>query len=112
MNRIVENKNQLVSLILVLIGFQICYGFGIINPSNINWLMSAYHDWGQHYLGWAYFQHEPWHFPLGHIDNFNYPAGTNVGYTDSIPLLAIIFKTFSFLLPDTFQYFGLWLLTV
>ncbi|MEC4003521.1 DUF6311 domain-containing protein [Flavobacterium sp. SUN052] len=110
MYKTLKNKTYLFSAIIVLIGFQLVYGLEIIFPSNINWIMSAYHDWGQHYLGWAYFRSEPWHFPLGHIENYNYPAGTNVGYTDSIPLLAIFFKTFSFLLPETFQYLGIWLL--
>ena len=73
--------------------------------------MAAYHDWGTHYLGWANYQHESWHFPIGHIENYNYPSGTNIGFTDSIPLFAIFFKLFSSLLPDTFQYFGLWLLS-
>lgn len=114
MNKIIEfikkEKIYFISFALIIFGFHICYGINIVYPSNINWLMSAYHDWGQHYLGWAYFQNEPWHFPLGRIENFNYPAGTNVGYTDSIPLLAVFFKIFSFLLPDTFQYLGIWLL--
>jgi hypothetical protein len=33
-----------------------------------------------------------------------------VVYTDSIPLLAIPFKFLNFLLPNAFQYFGLWVL--
>lgn len=109
-NRLTEKQTYLVSFLIILTGFQVCYGLHVILPGNTDWLMSAYHDWGQHYLGWAYFRNEPWHFPLGHIDHFNYPAGTNVGYTDSIPLLALFFKSVSFLLPDTFQYLGMWLL--
>ncbi len=111
MDKLLSNKIYFISIVLIVVGFQLVYGLEIILPTNINWIMSAYHDWGQHYLGWAYFRSEPWHLPLGHIDNFNYPAGTNVGYTDSIPLLAIFFKAISFLLPDTFQYLGIWLLT-
>ena len=110
MNKLLERKSEIISLVLILLGFNVVYGLEVIVPSNINWLMSAYHDWGQHYLGWAFYKEEPWHFPLGHIDNFNYPAGTNIGYTDSIPLLAMFFKLFSFILPDNFQYFGVWLL--
>ena len=62
--------------------------------------MSMYHDWGQHYLGWAYYRDADWSFPLGKMDNFYYPVGTNVGFTDSIPLLAFVFKIFSFLLQS------------
>jgi hypothetical protein len=99
-----------ISFIVLIAFFHYIYGLHILNPSNINWLLSANHDWGTHYLGWANFQNEPWHFPLGHIENYNYPAGSNVGYTDSIPLLALLFKSLSFLLPEEFQYFGFWLL--
>lgn len=106
-----NHKFLAISIVLNLIIFQLSYGFQIIIPTNINWLMTVYHDWGQHYLGWAYFRAEPWHFPIGSIENYNFPAGTNVGFTDSIPLLAIIFKLFSFLLSDTFQYFGIWFLS-
>lgn len=105
-----SNKLVLITLFLLILVFHINYGIEVVFPSSTNWIMSAYQDWGQHYLGWAYFREEPWTFPLGHINNFNYPAGTTVGYTDSIPLLAVIFKSVSFLLPETFQYLGLWLL--
>lgn len=108
-DKIFKKKVYLIALILITIGFHFSYGLKILLPGNINWLLSVYHDWGQHYLGWAYFREEPWHFPLGHVDNYNYPAGTNVGFTDSIPLLALFFKTVSFLLPKTFQYLGFWL---
>jgi hypothetical protein len=99
----------LLSTIGVIIIFQICYGLAILRPSNINWLMTARHDWGTHYLGWAFYKNEPWHFPLGKILGYNYPVGTNVGFTDSIPLMAIFFKLFAPLLSGDFQYFGIWL---
>jgi hypothetical protein len=99
----------LLTTIGVIIIFQICYGLGVMWPSNINWLMTARHDWGTHYLGWAFYKNESWHFPLGKVLGYNYPVGTNVGFTDSIPLLAIFFKLFAPLLPEDFQYFGVWL---
>ncbi|MFD0990557.1 DUF6311 domain-containing protein [Mariniflexile jejuense] len=94
------------AILLCLLIFQICYGLEIIIPTNINWLLSAYHDWGQHYLGWTYFRSAPWGFPLGDMYNYYYPLGTNVGFTDSIPLLALILKPFSELFPEDFQYLG------
>ncbi len=69
----------------------------------------ARHDWGTHYLGWAFYKNEPWHFPLGKVMGYNYPVGTNVGFTDSIPLLAIFFKLLAPVLSNDFQYFGIWL---
>ena len=97
------------STLAVIILFQISYGLACLQPSNISWLMTVRHDWGTHYLGWAFYKNEPWHFPLGKVTGYNYPVGTNVGFTDSIPLLAIFFKLFSPLLSHEFQYFGIWL---
>jgi hypothetical protein len=93
----------------VIVFYLTYYGSVTLLPTNINWLMSARHDWGTHYLGWAFYKNEPWHFPLGKVTNYYYPLSTNVGFTDSIPLLAIFFKVFAPLLPADFQYFGIWL---
>lgn len=106
---IVNNYNVFL-FIITLVFFQICYGLEIVNPTNINWIMSAYHDWGQHYLGWAFYRNDPWSFPLGNIESYNYPVGTNIGFTDSIPLFGLLLKPFSSFLPEDFQYIGLWLL--
>jgi hypothetical protein len=100
----------LPAYIIAVIIFYLSYGFNVINPTNVNWLMSQRLDWGAHYLGWAYFREEAWTFPLGAIENYTYPLGNNIGYTDSIPLLALLLKPFNALLPNEFQYFGLWLL--
>tara|TARA_R110002050_G_scaffold104139_1_gene213506 strand:- start:9287 stop:12190 length:2904 start_codon:yes stop_codon:yes gene_type:complete len=94
------------AFIIATITFHICYGLKTVVPTNINWLLSAYHDWGQHYLGWAYFREAPWTFPLGDMNNYFYPLGTNVGFTDSIPLFALLLKPISSSLPSDFQYLG------
>lgn len=99
-----------ITFISIILIFLFRFGFDVLNPTSTNWLMSAYHDWGTHYLGWAYFKEDQWRFPLGQIENYNYPGTTNVGYTDSIPLVAIICKVFNFLLTEEFQYLGFWLL--
>jgi hypothetical protein len=41
------------------------------------------------------------------MDNIVYPFKISIIYTDSIPLFAIIFKLLSPILPENFQYFGL-----
>jgi len=99
----------IIATIAVIIIFHISYGLSALQPSNVSWLMTVRHDWGTHYLGWAFYKNEPWQFPLGKVDGYNFPVGTNVGYTDSIPLLAIFFKVFAPLLSSDFQYFGIWL---
>ena len=104
-----KNSIWLFSVIAVIIIFQISYGLRTLLPGNISWLMTAMHDWGTHYLGWAFYKAEDWHFPLGKIENYYYPVGSNVGFTDSIPLFAIFFKIFKDILPQDSQYFGIWL---
>lgn len=89
--------------------FILVLGFQIIGPTHISWLMNEI-DWAQHFLGWHFFRNEAWHFPLGRITSIVHPVGASVGYTDSIPLLALIFKPLTRILPHHFQYFGLWLL--
>lgn len=100
----------IVSFIIAIIVYQVTYGFATLDPTNINWLMSVYHDWGTHYLGWAFYRNDPWGYPLGNTQSYFYPIGTNVGFTDTIPLLAFIFKIFSGILPEDFQFYGIWLL--
>lgn len=73
------------------------------------WLLNGYveHDATQHYAGWLAFRHSPWLFPLGKMEGL---GGAVATYTDSIPVFAILFKALDPLLPETFQYFGLYML--
>jgi hypothetical protein len=105
-----KNRDVIILLLLCLVAYQIGFGLFKIDPGNVDWIFKGRADWASHYLGWAFYRDSPWHFPLGDLDGYNYPLGTNLGLTDSIPLMAIFLKPFSFLLPQNFQYFGLWLL--
>ncbi|WP_284650989.1 DUF6311 domain-containing protein [Flavobacterium terrisoli] len=109
MEKIKKYQDSILLFVLTVIAFHFGLGFEKFNPANISWLFEARMDWSTHYLGWGFFRDAPWQFPLGSIDNYYYPIGTNIGFTDSIPLMAILLKTISFLLPANFQYFGLWL---
>ena len=95
----------------LLIFFSI-YGFSVVNVQNDSFLINGYieKDIAQHYRGWVLFRNSPWQFPLGVGQNLAYPYGTAVSYTDSIPLLAIFFKIFRSILPQTFQYFGIFIM--
>jgi hypothetical protein len=79
-----------------------------LNPLTAKWLLAG--DPAQHYLGWYFFRNEGWSWPPGRIQGFGLPLGGSVAVTDSIPLLALILKPFSPWLPESFQYFGLWML--
>lgn len=80
----------------------------IINPLQVKELLQG--DVGIHYLGWAFFRYSEWTFPLGQIPDYYYPLGSNIGFTDSIPLMAFLLKPFHDILPTDFQYIGPWLL--
>lgn len=98
----------LLPLLLGVLVFFLVVGPQALNPQNIAWLAQG--DPATHYLGWAFFRHSPWTFPLGLNPSYGLELGSAIIFSDSIPLLALLFKPFNAWLPDTFQYFGLWLL--
>ena len=65
-------------------------------------------DVTQHYLGWVYYRNTPWTFPIGLTEGISSEGMVSCMYTDSLPLFAVFFKLLSPVLPQTFQYFGLW----
>ena len=81
----------------------------ILNPLFVRWLY-----WGDpstSYLGWQFFRKTPLlQFPIGASPNYGVGFASSIMYTDSIPLIAIPLKYVSFLLPNEFQYFGIWIL--
>jgi len=104
-------SSKLVYSIPVLIGVSIFYlvvGPAILHPSYISWLRDG--DPAQQYLGWALFRQSEWQIPLGLNPKFGMEIATSIVYSDSIPLMAIIFKALSPFLSQPFQYFGWWTL--
>ena len=89
------------------IAFLLIYGIRILNPCYTDWLLTG-GDLSQHYLGWEFFRRSKWFFPFGMTDQLAYPLQTSVIYTDSIPIFAVFFKIFRGILPEQFQYFGIW----
>ena len=81
----------------------------IARPGFTDWLMAG--DPTIHYLGWQFFRHGPFvQWPVGANPSFGLDVSNSIVFTDSIPLLAISFKAIDRWLPDTFQYFGWWIL--
>jgi hypothetical protein len=96
----------------IILGFA-CFvfvcGLNVLNPTNEQWLFGG-GDATQHYLGWIFYRNSPWAWPPGLNSTYGVDLNNSIVFTDSIPLLAIPFKALSPLLPNTFQYFGLWAL--
>lgn len=107
----VRGERYWVCLLPVLLGalaFLLVIGPRVLDPTNIGWLGEG--DAATHYMGWAFFRSSPWTFPLGMNPSYGLELGNGIIFSDSNPLLAFLFKPFSAWLPETFQYFGLWLL--
>ncbi len=84
------------------------FGTAIIAPSNTGWIFEHPDDTTQHHLGWVFYRHTPWTFPICMTDGLTSDGAVSCMYTDSLPLFAIFFKLLSPILPETFQYFGIW----
>lgn len=68
-------------------------------------------DASAHLLGWLFYRHtDPLQLPLGINPALGELTSSSVVYSDSIPLFAIMFRALNPILPDNFQYFGLWIL--
>lgn len=104
-----KHQILLLTLLVALIGFVVfifIYGFEVIDVTNEAWLYSA-EDLTQHYYGWVFYRNADWTFPIGLFNTLSYPEYSSVVFTDSIPLFAILFKIISGILPETFQYLGI-----
>jgi hypothetical protein len=76
-----------------------------LNPQNVGWIPF---DPAYHYIGWELFRQDPKiHWPVTYTDRLGYPAGESIALTDLNPLLAVVLKPLSPLLPEPMQFFGL-----
>ena len=67
-------------------------------------------DPGAHYIGWRFFRDSDWQLHFGLMNRIDHPYSVSIIFTDSIPLAAVIFKLFRNVLPEEFNYLGLWTL--
>ena len=100
---------EISSIAIGIATFGALTNWKILNPLFVRWLY-----WGDpstSYLGWQYFRKTPlFQFPIGASPNYGVGFASSIMYTDSVPLIAIPLKYVSFLLPNEFQYFGIWIL--
>ena len=90
---IIKKKDTILLLALSILIFHLIFGFHLINFQNIYWLPDdAYNG----FLGWSFYRGETFFsFPLFKIFNYGSGVGSTIIYTDSLPIMAIIFKPFS-----------------
>lgn len=101
-------KIKIVTPLLIgVLAFWLVVGFSAFSPQNLGWLSKG--DLLFNYVGWEIFRYGPWTNPLGLNPHYGLDFSSSIVYSDSIPLLAVLFKLFSVALGNPFQYFGLWL---
>jgi len=107
----ISHKTALVaSGILGAVLFILVYGIDTLIFTNVDWIYNSSNDIVQHYIGWVYYRNSDWAFPLGVFSGLTGDLNSSIVYTDSIPLFAFIFKLFHGILPEHFQYWGLFTL--
>ena len=94
--------------VLGAVVFVAVYGVKILDVTYDDWILTGWVDITQHYTGWQLYRASGWHFPVGLCDTALYPYLSSVIYTDSIPVASLFFKLLSGVLPDTFQFFGIY----
>ena len=100
---------ELIPIAMGLTAFLVVVGFGILNPRNVGWLLADF-DMTLEYLGWAFYRYGPWTFPIGLNPNFGLDISSSIIYSNSMPLFAMVFKPFSGILGEPFQFWGIWIL--
>ncbi len=100
---------SLAGLTIGLAAFLLVYGPAPLDPTRDDWLLGGYieTDLLQHYAAWLAIKNRGLGWPLTFTTGLNWPAGAAAALADCIPLLAVPFGLLRGLLPDTFQYFGL-----
>jgi len=77
----------------------------VLNPFNTSWITG---DPATNQTGFAFMRHESlFVFPLTWSHSLAYPMGFSTAWLDNIPLAAVFFKLFDSVLPENFQYLGL-----
>jgi hypothetical protein len=80
-------------------------GLAPLDPTNLSWLSG---DPATYYIGWELFRQDPHlHWPLTFTDRMGYPLGDSIAFMDPNPLLLMLLKPLSPLLPKPFQYLGI-----
>lgn len=101
------------SLLACLIGLLVVagtFGLSILPPSHTGWMLTGTigPDPVQYWLGYTFFKRDTWRIPPGLNPDWGIEISSSIFYSDSIPLLAFLFKALHPFV-EVSQYWGLWL---
>jgi hypothetical protein len=105
------NSNIAAVILSVLLGAALYFlviGPAPLDPTNIAWIQG--YDPPMFFLGWHSYRISPWTWPIAYNEGYGLEHASSILFSDSIPIMAMLFKLFDPLLPDVFQYFGIWFL--
>lgn len=81
-----------------------------LDVTNTDWIYLK-DDIATAQTGWTFYRHSPWESQIALNPNYGMDFSGSILFSDAVPLFAIPFKALSPILPETFQYFGLWTFT-
>jgi hypothetical protein len=117
-NEYIENNDfkpaSLLGLFVVALAISIVYTF-VTHPPSFLLGRSGYwelqiNDVSTYITGLRFYIRDKWHFPIFDVSGLNYPEGTNIIFTDSLPLMALLSKLLYKATGIEWNYFGFWFL--
>jgi hypothetical protein len=106
-NKLVNFRHVVDSFLYSILLTWVTSGVKIINPTTTGWLSDG--D-GTSEIGWEFFRRTPLiQFPLGMNPDYGLEISSSVALDGQIPLFSLFLHPLSFLLPERFQYFGVFL---
>ena len=89
------------------LAYAVVAGLGPLDVTNTTWIFARADIVGAYY-GWRFYRDAPWSAAIAHNPTYGMDFSGSILFSDAIPVMAMLFKALSPLLPDTFQYFGIW----
>jgi hypothetical protein len=103
-----SSKSIWIPIMVGILACLLVVGPHALNPSVLDLAQGV--DPFKDYVGWMFFRNSPWTFPIGLNPTYGLDFSSSIVFSDSIPLMAFLFKAIRFALPETFQYLGIWTL--
>ena len=102
-----DNRINFLFLFISFLCLAAVVGIENISFQSTKWLHDG-SDVTTAQLGWYFFKNDIWRFPLGSNPNYGDELGSSIVFSDSIPILALFFKSFRSFIPESFQYISFW----
>ena len=106
--RLKSNSSSIFgSLVFSTILIYISSGLRVINPKYFDWL--SFGD-GTAEISWEFFRNQPlFQFPLGLNPQYGLEVSSTAAFDGQIPIMSFVLHPFENLLPERFQYYGLFI---